>query len=593
MKYPTLTEMQVSRDWVDAFGGYNHNLRISGAEFYEMKNMTGDDYPTLSPRRRRGIYWSKEENTNINGIIAKNGLCWVADGKLYVNGSAIENDTNFSLSNSSKQLISMGAYLIILPDKMYINTDNPEDKGKIESKFTAEKATLEMTMLDTGNFGEVRKGITPPKDEEIKIDIDNGKVPIWIDTSKKPNVLKIYSTSNETWSQASTTYTKISAQEIHSYFEVGDGVEISGLSENEEHLNGYTTVASKGDNYIVIMGLISEVLNNQSITVQRTMPDMDFVIESGNRLWGCRYFEKDKDGNPVKALNEIYACKLGDFKNWRSYQGTAMDSYAVTVGTDGEFTGAATHLGYPIFFKENCMHKIYGNYPSNYQVQTTTCRGVQKGCEKSIATVNEVLYYKSRSAVCAYDGSLPIEISSALGDVVYSNAIAGALGNKYYISMRDSKETPHLFVYDTKKGMWHKEDNTDISAFENCRGDLYFISKDTNQIITVGGTGVLDLNPVEWEVITGTMGTDSPDKKYISKIDVRMLLEVGSRVSFYVEYDSSGEWEHLFNMDGRSLKSFSVPVRPKRCDHMRLRIIGKGEAKIYSICKSVEWGSDK
>lgn len=590
MKYPTLTEMQVSRDWIDAFGGYNHNLRISDAEFYEMKNMTGDDYPILSPRRQRGIYWSKTENTNINGIIAKNKLCWVADGVLYINGKEVEG---FALDNTEKQLISMGAYLIILPDKMYINTDNTTDKGKIEAEFSSNEATLEMTMLDDGTFGAVRKKITPPTDEEIKADIDEGKVPIWIDTSKKPNVLKIYSTSNETWSQASTTYTKITAPGIHTQFEVGDGVEVSGLPKDQEHLNGYTTIASKGDNYIVIMGLISEVLNSQSITVKRTMPEMDFVVESNNRLWGCRYFERDKDGMPTKALNEIYASKLGDFKNWRCYQGTAMDSYAVTVGTDGEFTGAATHLGYPIFFKENCMHKIYGNYPSNYQVQTTTCRGVQKGCDKSIATVNEVLYYKARSGICAYDGSLPVEVSSALGDIAYSKAIAGTLGNKYYVSMRDASETPHLFVYDTRKGMWHKEDNIDISAFENCQGDLYFINRDTNQIQNVGGTGTVDDNAVDWEVVSGTMGTDSPDKKYISKIDVRMLLEPGARVTFYAEYDSSGEWEHLFNMDGHSLKSFSVPVRPKRCDHLRLKIVGSGLAKIYSICKSIEWGSDK
>ena len=40
MKYPTLNEMQTSRQWTDAFGGYNHNLSIGEGEFYYMKNMT-------------------------------------------------------------------------------------------------------------------------------------------------------------------------------------------------------------------------------------------------------------------------------------------------------------------------------------------------------------------------------------------------------------------------------------------------------------------------------------------------------------------------------------------------------------------------
>jgi hypothetical protein len=62
---------------------------------------------------------------------------------------------------------------------------------------------------------------------------------------------------------------------------------------------------------------------------------------------------------------------------------------------------------------------------------------------------------------------------------------------------------------------------------------------------------------------------------------------------FYVEYDSSGEWEHLFAMTGKNIQSFPVPIKPRRCDHLRLRMMGEGDAKIFSICKTVEWGSDK
>jgi hypothetical protein len=72
-----------------------------------------------------------------------------------------------------------------------------------------------------------------------------------------------------------------------------------------------------------------------------------------------------------------------------------------------------------------------------------------------------------------------------------------------------------------------------------------------------------------------------------------MKLDVGSRVAIYVEYNSSGIYEHLLAMMGRSLQSFAVPVRPKRCDHLRLKIVGEGEAKIFSICKTVEQGSDR
>ena len=45
MRYPQLKELPTTREMVDVFRGYNHNLRISSGEFFNMKNMTSDHYP--------------------------------------------------------------------------------------------------------------------------------------------------------------------------------------------------------------------------------------------------------------------------------------------------------------------------------------------------------------------------------------------------------------------------------------------------------------------------------------------------------------------------------------------------------------------
>ena len=95
------------------------------------------------------------------------------------------------------------------------------------------------------------------------------------------------------------------------------------------------------------------------------MPELDFVTECDNRVWGCS-----------KKENVIYGCTLGDPTNWYSYQGTAADSYAVTVGSDGPFTAAASCLGCVLFFKENCIHRLYGTKPSEYRLSSVRCRGV-------------------------------------------------------------------------------------------------------------------------------------------------------------------------------------------------------------------------
>ena len=575
MKLPYLNGIERSREITGIFGGYNHNLRIGDGEFYDMKNLSSDSYPILSTRGKRGVF---AVPALPQGLIAKDELCYIDGGDFIIGERRIP--MGLTAEGAMKKLISMGAYVIIMPDKKYINTADPTDYGNIEAAVTTSSTvTFSICKADGAEYGDITVQATAPTDPD--------NMDLWIDTSTVPHALKQYSAASGTWASIAATCVRIAATGIGLPFSAGDGVTISGV-ETFADLNASTVISARGDNYIVVSGIIDEVITQETtITVERRMPNMDFIMESGNRLWGCRY------GTAVngETVNEIYASKLGDFRNWNCFAGISTDSYAVSVGTDGPFTGAIGYLGQPIFFKENGLHKIYGKYPAQYSVQDTACRGVQNGCANSLAIVNEVLYYKSRSGVCAYDGSLPVEISAAFGDVRYENAVAGALGNKYYISMADDSSY-HLFVYDTAKGLWHREDDTQASAFCNHRGELYYIDYADNQIKTVRGTGVLDAAPIQWQATTGIIGTDSPDKKYISRMDVRMSLATGTRVSFFVEYDSSGEWEHIFAMDGVNLCSFSAPIRPRRCDHLRLKIIGSGDAKIFSICKTIEHGSN-
>lgn len=582
MEYPTLYVKQKSRQMADAFRGYNHNLRIGDSEFYDMKNMTSDRYPVLTPRCRRGVYASSGK---VSGIIAKEGLCYV-DGTAFVVG---EDRIEMGLSDSPKDLVSMGAYVIIMPDRKYINTIKKVDEyehGDIDATYTTRSDVSFQLCTLTGSAYE---NATPSaKEPENPVNEQ-----LWIDTSSSPHTLKKYSTANAMWVSIATTYVKVSATGIGKEFSQYDGVTLSGITaEAVSVLNGSHALWGCGDDYLIITGILDEVttqtLAQGAITITRKMPIMDFMIESNNRLWGCRYGTNDKG----EVVNEIYACKQGDFKNWNCFMNLSTDSYAVSCGSDGQFTGAIVHLGYPLFFKENCIHKVYGDYPANFRLQHTTCRGVQRGSHRSLAIVNETLFYKANNAVCAYDGSLPVEMSSALGEVRYSDAIAGSHGNKYYIDMKSADGVYHLFVYDTAKGMWHKEDNLQVDGFCSFMGELYAIDHSKKNIITMLGSGTKEEGKVEWMVETGLVGMALPDMKYISRMLVRMALDIGSKAVISIQYDSVGDWEQVCQMTMTSLRSFSVPVRLRRCDHFRIRIEGEGEGKIYSITKTIEQGSD-
>lgn len=580
MNYPYLTEMKTNRRIIDNFRGYNHNLKIARNEFFDMKNMTSASFPLLSPRGKRGIYASPE---NARGLIAKDSLCYI-DGKDFVINQ-YKVDMNLS-DELPKKMVSIGAYVIILPDKKYINTQDITDFGNIEAEYSSvegQTVSFELCKIDGSAYMDPVVSSSEPQNP-VNLDL-------WIDTSSEPHTLKQYSEASGIWVSIPTTYIKISSPGIGRAFNAFDGISISGVEVSLPDLNASMVIQDKGDDYIVVIGLLDSgtvVSQTTPITVKREMPSMDFVIESGNRLWGCRYGIA-KNGSVV---NEIYASKLGDFKNWNCFMGISTDSYATSVGSDGVFTGAVTHNGYPIFFKEDCIHKVYGTEPSNFQIQNTIGRGVQKGSSESLAIVNEVLYYKTKNGICAYDGSFPIEISEQFGEEKYFEAVGGGHSNKYYVSMKDAEGNSNLFVFDTAKKLWHREDETDVVDFCSADNEMYFIDRKNGKIKTVFGSGEEETEPVKWMVETGVLATDSPDKKYISRIIVRMNLEIGSDVSFFIQYDSSGNWEPFSSVVGTSLRTFSVPIRPKRCDHFKLRIEGEGGVKIFSIAEVIEEGSD-
>ena len=586
MEYPTLNVKQKYRQMSDAFLGYNHNLRIGDSEFYDMKNMTSDYYPVLAPRGRRGTY---VDSGMVSGIIAKDKICYV-DGTAFVVGDdRIEMALSTLEADCPKDLVSMGAYVIIMPDRKYINTiknGSQYEYGDIDASFTTTSdVSFQLCTLTGDAYENATVAATAPENPT------NGQ--LWIDTSSTPHTLKKYSTSNAMWVSIATTYIKVSSTGIGKAFKQYDGVKLSGINVSGlTDLNGAHALWGCGDDYLVITGILDKVatqtVSQGNLTIERRMPVMDFIVESNNRLWGCRY-GTNHDG---KVVNEIYACKQGDFKNWDCFMNLSTDSYAVSCGSDGQFTGAITHLGYPLFFKENCIHKVYGDYPANFRLQHTTCRGVQRGSHRSLAIVNETLFYKASNAVCAYDGSLPVEMSSALGEIRYDDAVAGAHGNKYYISMKSTDGVYHLFIYDTAKGMWHKEDNLRADCFCSYMSEMYCLDHDSKHIITMLGSGTKSADRVPWMVETGLVGMSLPDMKYISRLLMRMSLEIGAQVEVSIQYDSVGDWEKVCQMTVTSLRSFSVPVRLRRCDHFRIRIEGEGEGRIYSITKTIEQGSD-
>lgn len=250
MQFPTLTEQGQSREMISTFAGYDHNRSIAANAFYDMKNMSSDGYPLLQSRARRGVVRQMETP---QGILAKDAMAWADGGKLYYNGAEI---VGLTLTEGEKQLVSMGAYLLIWPDKKYLNTKDLTDFGSLEASY---ESSGTVTYLLCGADGSPLSKVSATKPEEPK----GGEY--WIDTTQTPHSLMMWSESSEMWIGVATVYTKIQAVGIGKPFQEGDGVEISGaayggdsdvVQAQFEELNGTKIIYAKDEDYIVVVGLI-------------------------------------------------------------------------------------------------------------------------------------------------------------------------------------------------------------------------------------------------------------------------------------------------------------------------------------------------
>ncbi len=306
------------------------------------------------------------------------------------------------------------------------------------------------------------------------------------------------------------------------------------------------------------------------VMVERRVPDLDFICEGDNRLFGVSNSE-----------GRIYASALGDPRNFDTWEGLPSDSWRQDVGTAGDFTGCVAFAGSVLFWKEDCLHKLMGSRPSAYQLYTCHIDGLQAGSEGSMVILNDVLYYKGRNGVYAYSGSTPKLISAPLGDVAYDTAAAGGNGLVYRISMRRQDTGKwELLSYHTGEGVWLKEDERQALGFARVKGTLYMLSEDTIYALDQAGDDAG--TPVRWEATLAATTEDVPERKCPSRLLMRLELAPGAWVEAQLSRDG-GPFERLWTGHDSSAPTAVIPIRPSRCDRFQVRLQGEGRCVIRDL----------
>ena len=363
---------------------------------------------------------------------------------------------------------------------------------------------------------------------------------------------------------------------LTAHFKSGDTVTISGgtaktANNKDIHIESVTAteliVGEKG---------FVEGTESGTITIERKIPDLDFICESENRLWGCS-----------NAAQTIYASALGDPTNFFVGEGIATDSYAVAVGSEGDFTGCCKLTSSVLFWKETRLHKMLGSYPAEYSLYTYEIEGLQKGCHKSLQIVNEVLYYMGLHGVYAYSGGLPSLVSANFGARNFTNAVAGNDGDSYYLSVQDGASW-HLLVFETRTSQWMREDDTHVLDFGRIGKDLYFLDSTGKVWLADGGQD--DMGQAWLAQFTPFHEAIQGRKRY-SNLLLRVELPRGAWMKTEVRCDG-GRWLECGKILGREADSIPVVIPVNRCDCFEVRLSGCGPCTVRAMMLEYTVGSD-
>lgn len=544
------------------FGGIN---RANGTPLGEWDRLNGFDL-TAYPALRTCLPYAYSDivsSSEITGYTYRNGiLVYTTAEGIYLDGKSTLTAIP-GLSAGDKTLVNIGAYIVILPDWSLINTADAENP-----------VTMAKGAMLTGNLLEYNQNQTKPTVSIYKLFyVDAPTAEVTASGLAVGDSVKLSWTYGKRKMSKQLTINNIG---IESY--TGSGMTSIGFDTSDmPNTMWFYTEGRAMDQF--------RVPRITGATIQRVMPDLDYVVEYNNRLWGCS-----------SKNHEIYCSKLGEPLVWGAYSGISTDSWAATVGTDGDFTGACVFNGCILFFKEDCVHSVYGTKASNFTITTYTVRGVQKGSAKSLCISEGLLYYKAPEGIFTFNGSASSRFDGKLCVDRDSRTACGTADDRYIVmAMSDGT----VFYYDKLHSVWYNRTLPNVISMHNFSGSLYAITKDSNRAMQkvmlttdVGMSG--RMTETAFEAVTGELcrgeltSTNSYTRKAMYTVIKKLTMSVEewhqqgvSSVQFTVsvQYDG-GDWQTAYSYDGTAEEADNnvvtlIPIIPMRCQRLRIKISGK------------------
>lgn len=587
MHLPILTKnIQREEKIIKSFGGINKSESYSLGELIDSENMCAANAPSLCSRSKRScIIKCERKITGMYGFDklfytsydSKNNEIYLTYGNTDYNMSEYSSAPDFSTKRS---FAALNGQILIIPDNVIFNTNSAtftkicisqkSTEYTAKDKFSEESSESSYLNNSPWILGTVKHNSIKSEKSAYPASKKYDFYSICFDLDLKiGDVITVKMQLGSSKAQYNSDYSKYIDK-----MKNGITLKIKEIiTETHTTLSGETITENVelkfDDNIIDTYGL--NQLEIEWISIEKGIPKIDCMCSFNNRIWAT-------------SGKEIYTSKLGDAGEWNDF---TVDDYGTLpyacftteAQTDGDFTGITSYGSYIYAFKENYIHKIYGDEPDEYRLYTTEACGIAKKFEQCCAKVADSLIYAAKDGIYTFRDNFPQKISDKIPYEISPLSFASSNGKCYILSDCDQK---YIYVYDTKKEIWHKENADDIQFLISFEGNVYAASE--SKIICL--TEIFDSDKAEQSVkwkFKIKFDEKLTNKKCFGKAAIRYSL--GNNASFTVKalYDDTRGAICGAQYDENNIGGCVIHMPIKRCMCFYLEFRGIGEFSLKSI----------
>ncbi len=574
---------------LDRFGGINITPEYKMGELCNSLNLDSSHYPALGSRKKRKLF--SDGDRIINGIGSHDGIYFTytdsETSKIYFNYNNTEYDfSDYSGSDdyaAKRYFAEAGGAILIIPDKvlfditdlsfMKIPMSQYADYQTADAKFESEYSSGKYSEDAAAPIGDVKHDRISAKRITYYPTNYNGydfyaiafsgeihpgdmifvKMRVFSDYADDDD--ESYKNCITKWENGVWLKVKDITETMHRQYPLGFRTEITELIFDDNTLD----VLGRSD------------MQFKTISIERTMPDVERIISYNNRIWGI-------------GGDKVYTSRLGCAYEWNDFSidsyGTLPSScFSASAGTPGDFTAIYQHGSYVYAFKENYIHKIYGDTPDEYSFSNLQAPGCIKNAD-TVSVCGNYLVYASHDGICILRDGYPKIISKKIGEI--NPICAASYSGKYYL-LCDKDEERVIYVYDIEHDIWTME--TASSATDNIFSDARtIICSDEGRIEYLSeGNGADAEDSIDWS-FSLRFDRNAFEKNTSVRAVARIDLAEGASFLVRTLYDDGSEGRVCYaDCDSFPKGRATLRLPLKRDLGFNLYFEGRGDFEMRSI----------